>query len=78
MVHASSRAVREVRGGEEDFLDGLEEDLLASRGNPSVEVAASAAQDASVPTHTWGIGATQAVGGQIQTISRWRVDAVVG
>ena len=32
-VHASSRAVREVRGGEEDFLDGLEEDLLASRGD---------------------------------------------
>ena len=32
-VQASSRAVREVRGGEEDFLDGLEEDLLASRGD---------------------------------------------
>ena len=32
-VPASSRAVREVRGGEEDFFDGLEEDLLASRGN---------------------------------------------
>ena len=48
------------------------------KGNKSVEVAASAAQDALVPTHTWGIGATQEVGGQIQTISQWRVDAVVG
>ena len=37
-----------------------------------------AAQDALVPTHTWGIGARQEVGGQIQTISQLRVDAVVG
>ena len=32
-VHASSRVVREVRGCEEDVLDGLEEELLASRGD---------------------------------------------